>query len=66
MGPLLTPGPRSVPEFSNGQSAPGYMRLLDNIAITAPLQTNAAQRGKIPARSLLLSVSPCWRFLSFP
>ncbi|CAI9564661.1 unnamed protein product, partial [Staurois parvus] len=22
-GPLLTPGPRAVPEFSNGQSAPG-------------------------------------------
>ncbi|CAI9588543.1 unnamed protein product, partial [Staurois parvus] len=23
-GPLLTPGPRAVPEFPNGQSAPGY------------------------------------------
>ncbi|CAI9590140.1 unnamed protein product, partial [Staurois parvus] len=22
-GPLLTPGPRAVPEFPNGQSAPG-------------------------------------------
>ncbi|CAI9603306.1 unnamed protein product, partial [Staurois parvus] len=22
-GPLLTPGPRTVPEFPNGQSAPG-------------------------------------------
>ncbi|CAI9559093.1 unnamed protein product, partial [Staurois parvus] len=22
MGPLLTPGPRAVPEFPNGQSAP--------------------------------------------
>ncbi|CAI9580117.1 unnamed protein product, partial [Staurois parvus] len=22
-GPLLTPGPRAVPECSNGQSAPG-------------------------------------------
>ncbi|CAI9609325.1 unnamed protein product, partial [Staurois parvus] len=24
-GPLLTPGPRAVPEFPNGQSAPGAM-----------------------------------------
>ncbi|CAI9591770.1 unnamed protein product, partial [Staurois parvus] len=24
-GPLLTPGPRAVPEFPNGQSAPGCM-----------------------------------------
>ncbi|CAI9578548.1 unnamed protein product [Staurois parvus] len=23
-GPLLTLGPRAVPEFPNGQSAPGY------------------------------------------
>ncbi|CAI9614705.1 unnamed protein product, partial [Staurois parvus] len=23
-GPLLTPGPRAVPEFPNGQSAPGW------------------------------------------
>ncbi|CAI9549421.1 unnamed protein product, partial [Staurois parvus] len=23
-GPLLTPGPRAVPEFPNGQSAPAY------------------------------------------
>ncbi|CAI9596250.1 unnamed protein product [Staurois parvus] len=23
-GPLLTPGPRAVPEFPNGQSAPGH------------------------------------------
>ncbi|CAI9565421.1 unnamed protein product [Staurois parvus] len=23
-GPLLTPGPRAVPEFPNGQSAPEY------------------------------------------
>ncbi|CAI9572871.1 unnamed protein product, partial [Staurois parvus] len=23
-GPLLTPGPRTVPEFPNGQSAPGH------------------------------------------
>ncbi|CAI9619392.1 unnamed protein product, partial [Staurois parvus] len=23
MGPLLTPGPQAVPEFPNGQSAPG-------------------------------------------
>ncbi|CAI9582747.1 unnamed protein product [Staurois parvus] len=27
-GPLLTPGPRAVPEFPNGQSAPGF-RLSD-------------------------------------
>ncbi|CAI9538647.1 unnamed protein product [Staurois parvus] len=24
-GPLLTPGPRAVPEFPNGQSAPEYI-----------------------------------------
>ncbi|CAI9581974.1 unnamed protein product, partial [Staurois parvus] len=24
-GPLLTPGPRAVPEFPNGQSAPGHI-----------------------------------------
>ncbi|CAI9577313.1 unnamed protein product, partial [Staurois parvus] len=23
-GPLLTPGPQAVPEFPNGQSAPGW------------------------------------------
>ncbi|CAI9544274.1 unnamed protein product, partial [Staurois parvus] len=28
-GPLLTPGPRAVPEFPNGQSAPG-LGLLEN------------------------------------
>ncbi|CAI9615096.1 unnamed protein product, partial [Staurois parvus] len=26
-GPLLTPGPRAVPEFPNGQSAPGQVPL---------------------------------------
>ncbi|CAI9563289.1 unnamed protein product, partial [Staurois parvus] len=26
-GPLLTPGPRAVPEFPNGQSAPVYFSL---------------------------------------
>ncbi|CAI9589371.1 unnamed protein product, partial [Staurois parvus] len=26
-GPLLTPGPRAVPEFPNGQSAPGFNRV---------------------------------------
>ncbi|CAI9572455.1 unnamed protein product, partial [Staurois parvus] len=25
-GPLLTPGPRAVPEFPNGQSAPEHMQ----------------------------------------
>ncbi|CAI9613835.1 unnamed protein product, partial [Staurois parvus] len=28
--PLLTPGPRAVPEFPNGQSAPGYDQHRDN------------------------------------
>ncbi|CAI9595009.1 unnamed protein product, partial [Staurois parvus] len=27
-GPLLTPGPRAVPEFPNGQSAPGISTVL--------------------------------------
>ncbi|CAI9572716.1 unnamed protein product, partial [Staurois parvus] len=27
-GPLLTPGPRAVPEFPNGQSAPGCRSVL--------------------------------------
>ncbi|CAI9570850.1 unnamed protein product, partial [Staurois parvus] len=27
-GPLLTPGPRAVPEFSNGQSAPAHKQVL--------------------------------------
>ncbi|CAI9540444.1 unnamed protein product, partial [Staurois parvus] len=27
-GPLLTPGPRAVPEFPNGQSAPGLIILV--------------------------------------
>ncbi|CAI9566092.1 unnamed protein product, partial [Staurois parvus] len=27
-GPLLTPGPRAVPECSNGQSAPAHMYML--------------------------------------
>ncbi|CAI9611028.1 unnamed protein product [Staurois parvus] len=27
-GPLLTPGPQAVPEFPNGQSAPGSCRPL--------------------------------------
>ncbi|CAI9556092.1 unnamed protein product, partial [Staurois parvus] len=26
-GPLLTPGPRAVPEFPNGQSTPGHFKL---------------------------------------
>ncbi|CAI9538923.1 unnamed protein product, partial [Staurois parvus] len=26
-GPLLTPGPQAVPEFPNGQSAPGHHNL---------------------------------------
>ncbi|CAI9624277.1 unnamed protein product, partial [Staurois parvus] len=32
-GPLLTPGPRAVPEFLNGQSAPGLdiMRKTTNL-----------------------------------
>ncbi|CAI9567539.1 unnamed protein product [Staurois parvus] len=35
-GPLLTPGPRAVPEFPNGQSAPGaqYRRTIGCSRIT--------------------------------
>ncbi|CAI9587434.1 unnamed protein product, partial [Staurois parvus] len=29
-GPLLTPGPRAVPKFPNGQSAPGSPWILHN------------------------------------
>ncbi|CAI9582188.1 unnamed protein product [Staurois parvus] len=31
-GPLLTPGPQAVPEFSNGQSTPGPVYLHSSAA----------------------------------
>ncbi|CAI9578980.1 unnamed protein product, partial [Staurois parvus] len=34
-GPLLTPGPRTVPEFPNGQSAPGSIARQSNRKKTA-------------------------------
>ncbi|CAI9563671.1 unnamed protein product, partial [Staurois parvus] len=33
-GPLLTPGPRAVPEFSNGQSAPVLIPALYPVHVT--------------------------------
>ncbi|CAI9558714.1 unnamed protein product, partial [Staurois parvus] len=30
-GPLLTPGPRAVPEFPNGQPAPGRSTLWEEV-----------------------------------
>ncbi|CAI9538928.1 unnamed protein product, partial [Staurois parvus] len=47
-GPLLTPGPRAVPEFSNGQSAPEYT---SNISIIiSVIKTSITQSSPKPPR----------------
>ncbi|CAI9550951.1 unnamed protein product [Staurois parvus] len=39
MGPLLTPGPRAVPEFPNGQSAPVLPLLVAQSGTTEMVET---------------------------
>ncbi|CAI9571594.1 unnamed protein product [Staurois parvus] len=39
-GPLLTPGPRAVPEFPNGQSAPAYICALVTYRNSLTVTTN--------------------------
>ncbi|CAI9540935.1 unnamed protein product [Staurois parvus] len=43
-GPLLTPGPRAVPEFPNGQSAPASKVYLIKWPTRGGLTTHGAPR----------------------